>query len=87
MRHLLEEREVHHPGLDEGPGPSDVDSLTPLPGIGVEDINMSVTVHQQEAVGGGGDASGGSGVHDLHVPGLAALQRIGQSLRCILLGE
>ena len=87
VRHLLEEGQVEAAGLQQRPRLPDVDRLAPLSGRSVKDVNMRVAVHQQEAVGGGGDASGSGRVHDLHVPGLATPERIGQSSRCILLGE
>ena len=87
VRHFLEERQVEAARLQQRPRLPDVDGLAPFSSRCVKHVYVRVAVHQQEAVGGGGDASGGSRVHDLHVPGLATLERIGQSLRCILLGE
>ena len=74
VRHLLQKREVQHPGLDERPGPPDVDCLAPLPGLGVEHVDVGVAVDHQEPVRRGGDGQGLGRVHDLNLPGLAALQ-------------
>ena len=67
VRHLLEERQVEAARLQQRPGLPDVDRLTPLPGSRVEHVDVRVAVHEQEAVWGGGDAGGGSWVHDLHL--------------------
>jgi len=67
VRHLLEERQVEAARLQQRPGLPDVDGLTPLPGGRVEHVDVRVAVHEQEAVWGGGDAGGGSRVHDLHL--------------------
>ena len=72
--HLLKEGQVEYPGLDEGLGPPDVDRLAPLPGVGVEHVNVSVAVDEQEAVRSGGDGLWLCGIHYLNLPGLPTLQ-------------
>ena len=68
VRHLLEEGQVEAAGLQQRPRLPDVDRLAPLPGRSVKDVDVSVAVHQQEAIWCGGNASGRGRVHDLHVP-------------------
>ena len=54
VRHFLQQGEVEAPGLDQGPGPPDVDSLAPLPCSRIEHVNVGVAVDEEEAVLGGG---------------------------------
>ena len=51
MWQFLQQRQVQQSALVQRPSFANIDSLTPLAQIGVKDVNVGITVHQQEAVG------------------------------------